>query len=550
MFIPAVGGAGTEIGSINSVEKADFLNISLVCSFGWGWTFNYKISTSETIETSSDPKWVGPKADVFIGMTDNLILQDAVAVRVVPSAMYQRLTPRQAGTSGNIDVQTGTMKVLARGVDAAGDSIYLIRDEVLGVSTKVRSSFAYTQHHIENELLPNLIRVRNSLMLPKGTDPAYAKSLANKQGFPAYISLVDDDDDNFCLTDGKGKKTYTQYDPAGNDVVQRDSIAALNSEALHWLGFLSMNEEEKVKASKLAKNYAFDGSSTVDYSEEFSADFGKTCYLHYPLFGSDIGGFRDWIAHSLLNLLKKSSAGSNNQDQDVKNPALIEDVKVEFDAEGSKFSVDYTPVTTFNIADENGKGESWSKKIGFTLDAAENTYLNVDVLKTTSSYLNLDTTQTVFNRITVDVLNEIRKGIFKYNPMTYVEMFSTPIYSGLVFRTRGGATHKPYEDERVTKYYNPGTVLDAKTMEIDKLRIWADQASVSNVPFDQPARFTIHMSNDTDLPALAGKYFSLCLSDPDNAKGAKVMVDGVGLTGTGNTIYLPPGEVITKVIEI
>ncbi len=550
VFIPAAGGAGTEIGSINSVEKADFLNISLVCSFGWGWTFNYKISTSEMIETSSDPKWVGPKADVFIGMTDNLILQDAVAVRVVPSAMYQRLTPRQAGTSGNIDVQTGTMKVLARGVDAVGDSIYLIRDEVLGVSTKVRSSFAYTQHHIENELLPNLIRVRNSLMLPKGTDPAYAKSLANKQGFPAYISLVDDDDDNFCLTDGKGKKTYTQYDPAGNDVVQRDSIAALNSEALHWLGFLSMNEEEKVKASKLAKNYAFDGSSTVDYSEEFSADFGKTCYLHYPLFGSDIGGFRDWIAHSLWNLLKKSSAGSNNQDQDVKNPALIEDVKVEFDAEGSKFAVEYTPVTTFNIADENGKGESWSKKIGFTLDAAENTYLNVDVLKTTSSYLNLDTTQTVFNRITVDVLNEIRKGIFKYNPMTYVEMFSTPIYSGLVFRTRGGATHKPYEDERVTKYYNPGTVLDAKTMEIDKLRIWADQASVSNVPFDQPARFTIHMSNDTDLPALAGKYFSLCLSDPDNAKGAKVMVDGVGLTGTGNTIYLPPGEVITKVIEI
>ena len=101
VFIPAAGGAGTEIGSINSVEKADFLNISLVCSFGWGWTFNYNISTSETIETSSDPKWVGPKADVFIGMTDNLILQDAVAVRVVPSAMYQRLTPRQAGTSGD-----------------------------------------------------------------------------------------------------------------------------------------------------------------------------------------------------------------------------------------------------------------------------------------------------------------------------------------------------------------------------------------------------------------------------------------------------------------
>ena len=73
VFIPA-GGSGTEAGSINSVEKWDVLNLSLVCSFGWGWTYNYKISTSETIETSSDQKWVGPKADVFIGMTDNLIL--------------------------------------------------------------------------------------------------------------------------------------------------------------------------------------------------------------------------------------------------------------------------------------------------------------------------------------------------------------------------------------------------------------------------------------------------------------------------------------------
>ena len=555
VIVPGMGMPGSEAGAINSVEKSDFLSLNLVLSFGWGWTYDYKISTSETIETSSNSKWVGPKADVFIGMTDNLILQDAVAVRVVPSEMYQRLTPRQAGSNGSINVQTGTMKVLARGIDASGDSVYLIRDEVLGVSTKVRSSFAYTQHHIEKELLPSLIRVRNSLMLPVGTDSTYAKSLADKQGFPAYISLVDEDDDTFCLTDANGKKTYKQYNPTGSKVVQRDSIAVLNDEAIQWLRFLYINEEEKVHARTLANNYDFDGSTSIDYSEEFAISADNTSYLRYPFSGSNLGfaefGAGNALSNFLLNLAQNISGYSNKQDQDVTDPFKYDENKVYFSAAGSSLTVDYTPVATGNFADENGMSESWSKKIGFSLGAADKSYLNVDVLKTTRNYMDLDTTMTTFNRLTVEMLNSIRKGnINIFNLTSYLKLNSTPVYSSFVFRTRGGATHKPYEDERVTKYYNPGTLLDAKTMEIDKLRIWADQAAVSNVPFDQPARFTIHMCNDTDLPALAGKYFSLCLSDTDNAKGAKVMVDGVGLTGTGNTIYLPPGEVVTKVIEI
>lgn len=549
VVFPGGAGVATETGTLNHVEKSGLVTLDLVTSYGRGWTYNYKISTSETIETSSSPKWVGPKADVFIGITDNLILQDAVAVRVVPSEMYKRLTPRQAGSSGNINVQTGTMKVLARGVDASGDSIYLIRDEVLGISTKVRSSFAYTQHHIENELLPSLIRVRNSLMLPKGTNPTYAQSLADKQGFPSYISLVDDDDETFCLTDAEDKATYTQYNPKGDNVVKRDSIAAINNEAIQWLRFLYMNEEEKVKATTLVKNYDFDGSASIDYSEEFSISTDNSKYLRWP-HSADAGGGVLKVGGIILSLIGKLFSSSNHQDQNVDNPVQEQNDQVEIQVGASKTVFDYKPVISGNFADENGKSESWSKKIGFSLSAAGNSHLNVDVMRVSRNNMALDSTMTVFNRMTVEQLNEIKKGKININLTSYLDPYSTPVYTGFVFRTRGGATHKPYEDERVTKYYNPGIVLDAKTMEIDKLRIWADQASVSNVPFDQPARFTIHMCNDTDLPALAGKYFSLCLSDPDNAKGAKVMVDGIGLTGSGNTIYLPAGEVVTKVIEI
>ena len=69
------------------------------------------------------------------------------------------------------------------------------------------------------------------------------------------------------------------------------------------------------------------------------------------------------------------------------------------------------------------------------------------------------------------------------------------MYGNFIFVTNGGATVAPWEDERKTKFYQPGTVHDQKTVKIDQLRIWAEQSIVSNVPYGEPARFTIYMCN-------------------------------------------------------
>ena len=125
-------------------------------------------------------------------------------------------------------------------------------------------------------------------------------------------------------------------------------------------------------------------------------------------------------------------------------------------------------------------------------------------------------------------------------------------YRSLVYRTRGGATCRPYEDERKTIYYQPGTVLDEKTIAIDNPRIWTDQASVSNVPFDEPARFTIYLANESEIPALATTVlpFNVYLDDSSNPKGAKILMEGHPLTGGGQDIYTTQGQVVTKVVEI
>ena len=54
--------------------------------------------------------------------------------------------------------------------------------------------------------------------------------------------------------------------------------------------------------------------------------------------------------------------------------------------------------------------------------------------------------------------------------------------STFIFRTRAGATSCPYEDEIVTQYYKPGTVISEKTLQVEIPEI-AVAPSATDVPF-------------------------------------------------------------------
>jgi hypothetical protein len=119
-------------------------------------------------------------------------------------------------------------------------------------------------------------------------------------------------------------------------------------------------------------------------------------------------------------------------------------------------------------------------------------------------------------------------------------------------------TNQPYEEERTTKWYQPGTVIDVATIPIDKPRIWVEEPVKSNVPFDQPARFILHFANETDYPDQAQREgFIYFLSSSSNPNGAKVFVEGTPINSQGITILLFPTRdkdnnvmVYTKEIEV
>ena len=564
VIVPSFGATGSEAGTMMDTMKKDIFSIDAITYYSQGWNFSYNFDVTERIQTMSGKKWVGAKADLFMGMTTEVIVEDAIALRVVPDSMYQIYKTHEGGTfqatdghgnTANVKVQTGTAKVLVEGVDDTGQPVYLIRDEVMAMGPKLASTFVHSQHYIENELIPELIKLRNSLILPVGTSADYAKQLANSKGRTTYVSKVAEDDVSFGYKD-----SYVCYEP--NDGLHTDSIMSLNRTVEAWLFMLSENERQKIEVSEndLVKRYDFDGAANIQYSESFSIVNSETRSLRYPGI-NDLGQVTNGILKALQTFIKAAKHWNEINGKNVDNDPYydcsdgLNGTVVETKAGGTYLSLKIVPTITLNFTDKNGTSQTKSKKIGFTLSASSKSSLTVDVYRTANEQ-TMNTAEGSFGAITAEQLEMLRTGKLGSNPTDYLSN-SEPVYSSFVYRTRGGVTCEPYEKEYASKWYQPGTVVDVATIPADKPRIWIDEPVVSNVPFDEPARFTLHMSNESDYPERASLVFNYFLLASSNPNGAKVFVDGNPITSAGTNITLYPCRdnnnevmIFTKQIEL
>lgn len=549
-------GGGSVVGQINNVSSTQIATLPIVATYYNNWQYNYTFETTERISTGTGQLAVGRDGDVFIGMTRNAVVEDAIAVRAITDETYQIIKNHEGGSFSlngvNYKVRQGTMKVLAQGQNSKGEKVWIVRDEVLQVSSHINSTFVHSQVHIEQELIPELINVRNSLLLTPETSEETAQAIANQRGFPAFISKVPADDVNFA-----SEGYYTQVNPTTEGGLTNDSIQALNRNILTWIGFLAVNEREKVEASDLVKTYDVDGRASVSYNEAFTLSKSESRYFLFPLI-QGTGGFSTGGFGVRSPDVGHSNKSTNDNEQHI-----------EIETFGNKIAIKLSVVASLDYNYNYGMNETQIKKVGFTLAPSTKSNLVVNVYRTQTNSQILDdrraalldaghdeedVDQMLFMYASEDFIKNIRLGgngvPGNLGGMCSYMTSAPQMYRSLVYRTQGGATSAPYEDERRTKYYNPGTLLDAKTIEIDRLRIWADEQTVSNVPYDEPARFTIHMANESEAPALATPVFYFFIDDSSNAKGAKVQVEGVPLSGSGSSVVIPVGTVVTKQVEI
>jgi len=583
-------------GLVNDASSLFNTSFDLIFSGSGQRAFSYTMTANEDISTDAGSTMVGADADLYIGMETNMFLRPVVAVRAINDSVYQA----NAGAR-----KAGNMIEIASGMDENNNIFHLVRDEVIGYGQKVNSTFVHSQQYIVKQLIPNLAQQCQSLMFIG--DEASAKAQANATGKPVYLSLRDAKDEDFGMLNTK--KEYIDGDesweyvynttvkeakeginylivlPDNYSGVQEDKVKEFCEAMYTWISMIARNEKEKLEATNKMKNFEMDGGGSVSYSEDFTAEYSNTTaynwifsdYTHNYFANPDpddpdayghaeraeaafssiagiLGPTAAKLVFSLLNNSKTLKFGESYARVETSRRALS---SYDINFVGIKWKLDLTPVLAFGVTPKNSETRKYNRKESFTIKMDKKSHLDFDVYYAST----IDSR----DKTTVDGKTDIFVEENFLNSVDYVEYFidrdvgSNDIVHdmikprGFIYRTRGGATARPWENERKSKFYHAGSVLDERTKKIENPVIKMDKQSISGVPVDEPARFKLYMTNESEQPEAIGgnlQYYNLYLDSKKNPKGAIVTVDGLPLTLDGVTVKAIPGEVTEKTLEV
>ncbi len=119
--------------------------------------------------------------------------------------------------------------------------------------------------------------------------------------------------------------------------------------------------------------------------------------------------------------------------------------------------------------------------------------------------------------------------------------------TGPVFITRGGQTMCPYEGATYTKYYNPGTPLDAPTMQREVPQLTCEDPIAENVEEDEAAYFNLQLANVSETGD--DQWFIISVDEASNPDGAIIELDGNPINN-GRLVLVPAGQTLNKILTI
>ena len=554
---------GSEYGIINSGKSQSWIDLGIIFSGSGKKGYSYTMTVGEDITTSGAGTMVGADADLYIGVVQNMVVTPMSTIRAIPDKFYKQMMARGTGshTTAADTVKYGSLVHIATGKDLKGGIYHLVRDESLAYGPQVTSQFIHSQKHIISELLPKLANEINALIFTGTKDEAQKQ--ADATGKAVYWSKVPVNDDNFGVD-------YEMIRPKGV-TGGIDELAQKQNVFLAWIKMIGENEYEKLTAYDLVANYDVDGGSKTTYNETFESEYSVAQNINYPFttadyFGENGANSYDKLAKagavilsqpalaSVLKMLGKAISGGKVSKDGVEENDKVGHGSVELNFAGVAFNFGITPVVDYSSKGTNGTTHNYTRKESFTISMDPKSHLNLDVYRVRT--LATDTLQAanadnfdVFHNANFDgwlegVNNHVSEGV-DYKDVIYPRSF--------VYRTRGGSTCNTWENERRTQVYRPGTLLDERTKKISNPKITLDRQSISGVAVNDPARFKVYLTNESEQPESATgglTMFTFFLDEESNPKGAKVYVDGTPLNGNGLSVVLNPGKVMEKTMNV
>ena len=443
-------GVIKEFSAIENVEAGFEINKKTTGSK----TSTTTIKTTKRVSTSDDFDFVGAQGDLFIGSATNIIFGNC----------------RQVG------------------LEKSGNDYNIVTRDAISTGYEFSTGFNYTTNFIENSLIPNLHKIRNSLL--QTVSQSEYDSFINEGDEIIYITTLTSDDERFgsrnfdegvwgnkankdkALTSGPSYKIVLPQILDTKKAYQ-DMVLWYNEQITGWENTLAFNEESKIKAIEnhfkyLDQNYSFDSGAAIESST-------STC----------------------------------------ENDSY----KLDFEIETLLITGIKTGTTILN------------QEISLTAKTTRGLKVNISDSQSTESCI---TTGYSFKEEGDD------------DALT-VDVYEAPDHFGAIFRTRGGQTSCPYEGEIVSKYHRPGFVLSEATMQIEMPVLTVVNPFAVDVPSGKSATYTLKLENISEIDE--DVWFDLAMLDETNPDGAKITMDGAILTD-GRNILVRAGETLTKTLNL
>jgi len=363
------------------------------------------------------------------------------------------------------------------------------------VGDEFGTMFNYSQNYIENVLMPNFVTLRNGLLHTVADLGSVAHPVAGED--PIYVTTLATDDEKF-----------------GSD----------NADVSVW------GTDAKKMSTGPDADGVFRGPS---YWIVLPADWKTTDKAYQDMVQFYNEQVRGWQRQLSRNEEAKVLAIQNRDEYLIDNYSL--------DAGG-------TLTRTTEVTDVDSHSFEFTEQtqlLLFTKGSSEVDGTGVDLsyeFKTneiaTTTYVNTDEKTTGFSFTLAE------SGDDDY---LSVDVFNAPDNYGPIFYTRGGATCCPYEDEVKTRYYEPGTVISEKTVQIEKPEIEARTQLITGIPAGGTGTFQVYIRNNSDTQE--DIWYNLNVTDASNPDGLVVKMDGVNIN-KGRTILVPAGETMTKTFTV
>ena len=486
-----------EQGTYEDQSSAKQIKGNLTTGYDKEWNETYVLT--DRVATSADPKSVGASADLYVGNAVNIVISEG---------NYLDFSEPDAA---QVDYVVTSDK---------GHRFCLKRYTSLGAGSEQATTFMYTQNQIVTQIIPELVKMRNSLVksanivetLPEGD----AKSKTSKYEYYVLKSAFDK-----VLWD-EGSSTsrgdFASLPPEKMSTsIETDSVSMYNEQIRVWQSQIKKVEEYKLERfknlTKTHENY-YGESGTIDFDFDY---LGNTSYAADGS-GMDVNFS---ATQTCMGSWPKSESftytyWSNNGSETRGGTRISGTFKVCSVGAGQTFTTTGTAMSAGSV------------KMGYHLQDND-----------------------IDDRFSVDVFLPYQKR--ELTSVDLSEGRNAFVPEPYMFCLKGGQTRSPWEKQQTALYAkdaqgNPA-VLDAGTVSLDVPAIHFAKRRVVDVPVGEAATVEVEMSNEsTGTATLSYLYpYTLRVNAGENVtKGLNISIDGKPLEGY--SFLMPPGHTYKRTV--